>query len=92
MLATNTTRSRASRLQYLEPPVTHQTRHINKLVSPAAKQTDRLNSFGTRPYPRFKTDISGRFVNQSETSESRSETPGKFLNVLLQKDGEDQLD
>ena len=25
-------------------------------------------------------------------SESRSETPGKFRNVLLKKDGEDQLD
>jgi hypothetical protein len=27
-----------------------------------------------------------------ETSESRSEIPGKFLNVVLEKDGKDQLD
>jgi hypothetical protein len=27
-----------------------------------------------------------------DTSESRSETPGKFWNVVLEKDGEDQLD
>ena len=27
-----------------------------------------------------------------DTSESRSETPGKFLNVVLEKDGEDRLD
>jgi hypothetical protein len=26
------------------------------------------------------------------TSESRSEIPGKFLNVVLEKNGEDQLD
>ena len=26
------------------------------------------------------------------TSGSKSETPGKFLNVVLEKDGEDQLD
>jgi hypothetical protein len=28
----------------------------------------------------------------SDTSEIRSETPGKFWNVVLEKDGEDQLD
>jgi hypothetical protein len=27
-----------------------------------------------------------------DTSESRSETPGKIWNVVLEKDGEDQLD
>jgi hypothetical protein len=27
-----------------------------------------------------------------DTSESRSETPGKFWNVVLERDGEDQLD
>ena len=27
-----------------------------------------------------------------DTSESRSEIPGKFWNVVLEKDGEDQLD
>jgi hypothetical protein len=27
-----------------------------------------------------------------KASGSRSETPGKFLNVVLEKDGEDQLD
>ena len=59
--------------------MTHQTRHINKLVSPAAKQTDRLNSFGTRPYRRVNRDICDRFVSQSDTSESRSEIPEKFF-------------
>jgi hypothetical protein len=27
-----------------------------------------------------------------DTSKSRSDTPGKFLNVVLEKDGEDHLD
>jgi hypothetical protein len=34
----------------------------------------------------------GIFTSDTTTSESRSEMPGKFWNVVLMKNGEDQLD
>jgi hypothetical protein len=36
--------------------------------------------------------VNGEELIGTDTSESRSEIPGKFCNVLLEKNGTDQLD